>query len=58
MKDCFHKEVYTMSEDSIVRQLEVFINDSGKIEDLKHILSTCANDEELLKALIWEHRNK
>jgi len=47
-----------MSEDSIVRQLEVFINDSGKIEDLKHILSTCANDEELLKALIWEHRNK
>ena len=47
MKDCFHKEVYTMSEDSIVRQLEVFINDGGKIENLKHILSTCANDEEL-----------
>jgi len=47
-----------MSEDSIVRQLEVFINNGGKIEDLKHILSTCGNDEELWKALIWEHRNK
>lgn len=45
-----------MTEDSIVRQLEVFINKGGRIETLKRLLSTCATDEDLWKELLV--RNK
>lgn len=47
-----------MSEDSLVRQLEDFINKGGKIDELKRILSVCPDDEGLWKELIRVNQNK
>lgn len=41
-----------MYSDSIVRQLECFINNGGTTQELKRILSICGNNEEFLKELL------
>lgn len=44
--------------DSLVRQLEYFIENGGTVQELKTILSTSGSDEDFLKSLLKKNFNK
>jgi hypothetical protein len=47
-----------MSNDTLVRQIEKFIDDGGTIKDLKRMLSICGDDEEFKKEILKSNSGK